>query len=408
MFVLSLLVRGMDPRRKRQRSPYRRYYLAGGGVLLLLVAYWSNMFQSPKKKKPRLRPPPGAEGQEVGRASAVIQSEVGRLCTISSMGNLVNGSDMDTRVQRGMLKAQSLRIVFAGLVHRKRPGRSHSLALDLDKFIELGGIYFSDYRVVLYESNSHADTKMQLREACSPSGSKVVCLSGDASSTKVAFGDKSASRLFGMASMRNIYLEYVLGHSELSTFDVLAVADLDLHDITDHFLPFRMKGGEKNHTYNRASLADGWNVLAAVSAFGISATEFPREDSPPRADGRLPWSVLCANGLVEGTGRHYDSFAFKPFDMGESKQWVFKGLAPVKVDSCFGGLAFYSLRGLALSGCTYVGADGLCEHAGLHQCLARSPPHSGSFGGTYLYPFLANQMDRETRRVCGPKRGDWM
>jgi hypothetical protein len=35
-----------------------------------------------------------------------------------------------------------------------------------------------------------------------------------------------------MATMRNVYLDYIRAHPLLQSFDVLAVADLDLHYVT--------------------------------------------------------------------------------------------------------------------------------------------------------------------------------
>jgi hypothetical protein len=48
----------------------------------------------------------------------------------------------------------------------------------------------------------------------------------------------------------------------------------------------------------------------------------------------------------------------------------------VPVESCFGGLAIYSLDALRESGCTYDEATDDCEHVALHRCLNLYSPDS--------------------------------
>jgi hypothetical protein len=148
---------------------------------------------------------------------------------------------------------------------------------------------------------------------------------------------------------------------ELSSFDVMAVADMDLHSVTEHFLPFRMEGGETNHTYHEHSLADGWSPSSVLAAFGWKkkkknenenengvkevgrdhdksdggedkidrrsksknassqdqSSPLPSSSSPSPIS--LPWSVACGNGVVEKSGRLYDSFALEPKDLGHQR-----------------------------------------------------------------------------------------
>jgi len=96
----------------------------------------------------------------------------------------------------------------------------------------------------------------------------------------------------------------------------------------------------KPHNYSGVSLAPGWNAFAALSAFGLdrnkgihtgggstsgsyggssssSSNDNVRRDHRSRQisateERPLPWTFLCANGVVEFNARHFDSFAFEP------------------------------------------------------------------------------------------------
>lgn len=361
------------------------------------------------------------------------------LCTSAALRADLTDSVVD-RVRRGAQAARSLRVVFAGLAYRKRRGRFFSLELELIHFHSLGQ-KFADYRVILYESNSHRNTVDAVRLACKHP--KLLCvLHGNLNSSKVDFGDKSSARLSSMAAMRNELLAKALALE--GPFDLLVMADLDLHAVTSHFLPFRMRGGENNHSYTDLTLADGfvlycihprtcssltshflcrWNSAAFLSAIGLQPEELSagpdvRLQIAPRTAVRIEkrtmphplvfnWLGVCANGIVESTARHYDSFAFAPFEWGEEQRWAFRG-DPIRVDSCFGGLALYNLHGIRASGCVYEGRQGLCEHAGLCRCLSRwadevsfsSGRLTDSSLGIYLYPLMVNMLDRETEQIC--------
>mmetsp|Transcript_17501 Transcript_17501/g.40258 ORF Transcript_17501/g.40258 Transcript_17501/m.40258 type:complete len:196 (+) Transcript_17501:120-707(+) len=104
------------------------------------------------------------EYRAVRRATELDDAQA-KLCTNRANARGLEDPDFLRRVVAGASAARRLSIVFAGLVHRKEAGRCRSLELELDTFRRLGR-RFRDYRVVLYESNSHRDTRAQVARLC--------------------------------------------------------------------------------------------------------------------------------------------------------------------------------------------------------------------------------------------------
>ena len=90
------------------------------------------------------------------------------------------------------------------------------------------------------------------------------------------------------------------------------------------------------------------------------------------------WDAVCSNGLWYGE-RAYDMFAFRngEVEYGDADFWKktwqggWKYYSPgselVKVDSCFGGMAFYKRE--AIRGCSYASWDADCEHVAFNKCV---------------------------------------
>jgi hypothetical protein len=83
-----------------------------------------------------------------------------------------------------------------------------------------------------------------------------------------------------------------------------------------------------------------------------------------------------------------------------------RGQGLVPVESCFGGLAVYSLDALRESGCTYDEATDDCEHVALHRCLSNFAPDSAFLdtAATVYYDTESFKPD-ETNAAQGALRG---
>ena len=83
-----------------------------------------------------------------------------------------------------------------------------------------------------------------------------------------------------------------------------------------------------------------------------------------------------------------------------------RGQGLVPVESCFGGLALYSLDALRESGCTYDEATDDCEHVALHRCLNKFAPDSVFLdtAATVYYDTESFKLD-ETSAAQGTLRG---
>ena len=204
--------------------------------------------------------------------------------------------------------------------------------------IECLGEMFDDYRVVIYENDSVDGTDIILKE-WEESNYKIKIISEKLGDKKHE-SSTNTDRLIALANYRNKYLTEIFSRTRQP--DYIIVTDLDL------------KGG--------------WSYEGICNSFGYDH-----------------WSVMGSNGLLYGlsesskdedgnpimTRVYYDSLAFRrtghphPHISSEINALYYnRGEEPLKVESCFGGVALYKHEAFK-HGARYSGPD--CDHVELHR-----------------------------------------
>jgi len=215
-------------------------------------------------------------------------------------------------------------------------GIARDNALDLPvviKHIENLGNYFQDYRVVIFENDSKDGTKA-IFEHWQVNNPKVKIISQD------FYNEKRPSYKF-MADVRNKYIEAINADPAYKDFDMVMIMDMDA--------------------------SYGFDVRGIQDSFAKIKQ----------------WEAVCSNGISTSDGKMFDMYAFRnqEFPNGPSdgyiKYWVLdvaKGQKIydinadlVKVDSCFGGMAFYKKE--YIKDCSYDSINEDCEHIVFHQCI---------------------------------------
>lgn len=203
----------------------------------------------------------------------------------------------------------------------------------MKKHIEYLGASFKDYKVVIFENDSTDGTKILYNDWI-VTNPKVHIISKD-------FHNKKRPSIKFLADARNYYLNYINDNYKYDDFNIVAVLDMDMK----YGIDFR--GVE--HSFSRLD----------------------------------QWDGVCSNGVSNQKGEMYDMFAFRndefPMKPSEdpSKYWntnvpAGQKVYPinsnfVKVDSCFGGLAFYKRE--FIKDCYYDSIDNDCEHVPFHACM---------------------------------------
>jgi hypothetical protein len=195
--------------------------------------------------------------------------------------------------------------------------------------IERLGSAFADYRVVLYENDSH-DRTPELLSGWAAVNRRVTALSqrrGDPVNRPIRCLERAAR----MACYRNQYLNFV--RRTYRDYDYVIVVDTDL-------------GGE-------------WNEAGIAITFG-------HDD----------WDFVGSYGILHRLSRqgfqqvHYDAWAYRLLGSDTAiPTKIANRFMPtqdqtlIPVNSCFGGLGIYRMASLVAS--HYGGSD--CEHVTLHR-----------------------------------------
>ena len=244
-------------------------------------------------------------------------------------------------------------IVFTGL--------ARNIENKIERMIQncvLLGTFFGSYKVVIFENDSHDQTRELIKEmACKNNNIRLIDC-GEFENCKFnqcdlyEYGIMNKNRIDRMTFFRNVYMTII--HKNFSEYDYLCVLDFDL---------------------------DG-----SIPLYGlIHALECPYE-----------WSCICANGRSSIPGTFgmfttmYDAMAYcgKPQDVKQSKEGsrgmghLFSkymrlmyvsnvdnsedGSGYVPVLSAFNGLALYKMKDV--QGLFYKEGYS-CEHISLHEQL---------------------------------------
>jgi hypothetical protein len=242
------------------------------------------------------------------------------------------------------------------------------------RHIEYIGSFFEDYRVILVENDSRDGTKTAL-ESWSINNPKVKIVSKD-------FYNKKRPNHKFMANVRNDYIN-ALEDEEYNGFDMVMMLDMDMGYGVD------IRGVEDSF-----SKINQWD---AVCSNGIRSTKdnkmydvfaFRNEEFPlsPQEwqktcytqDISNQWTKTCKQGKAYSRGILKDWIAFRWTAQEKSKlywtlivpqaQKIYAANAPlVKVNSCFGGMAFYKRE--FIKDCRYDSIEDDCEHVTFHQCV---------------------------------------
>ena len=245
----------------------------------------------------------------------------------------LNALDVNT-LSKGQEELKKHKIVIVGIV-RDSVLDVHSVS----KYIEHTGGFVKDYRVI-FENDSTDGTKWVLNRWAA-ANDKVKIISED-------FGYKRRPSIQFMADIRNRYIDVLKSDPEYADFDMVMVVDMDM----------------KN----------GWDIRGIFDSFSKINQ----------------WDAVCSNGIWYGE-RAYDMFAFRNGEFLYGSQdfwkkiqeggWKFYpvGSSLVKVDSCFGGMAFYKRD--AIKGCRYESVDEDCEHVAFNRCVVDQ-----NFGKMFMNP----------------------
>ncbi len=228
----------------------------------------------------------------------------------------------------GKQEIRKHKAIFAGIA---RDNGAHLPVMM--RHIEALGELFEDYRVVIFENDSHDATKLLLHlwKLVNP---KVEILSEN-------FHFKKRPSIKFMAEARNRYLK-ALQSNEYAPFDLVIPVDMDM--------------------------AYGIDVRGILDSF----SKIDR------------WDVVCSNGIFTQQGHMWDAFAFRNDEFPDSPEefskkhgknyWeevhaIQRIYVPqsdlVPVHSAFGGLAIYKRK--VFENCFYDSLEEDCEHVALHK-----------------------------------------
>lgn len=228
----------------------------------------------------------------------------------------------------GKIKAKSSSIVIIGLARNieKYIDRSIQQLLNIAES-------FKEYKICIYEN----DSVDQTREKLNTYQDKISIIGENDNSQYLT--DFSVARTTRMARYRNICFDWVKNNA--LSYDYVLVVDLD---------------------------ADGGFSVEGIfnSIFWLSKIN--------NAGCMGSYSYKVIDLLKEKNIYHYDTFAFRlNHSTNNDSSWAANltlkvGSVPIKVNSCFGGLALYKKEAF-LSG-KYDGED--CEHVTFHNSLAKN------------------------------------
>lgn len=260
---------------------------------------------------------------------------------------------------KGIDKIKNQDVIFCSIVRDCAHNLKHNIS-DIEKI----GSYFKKYTVIIFENNSHDNTKIILQD-WAKNNSCVFVYTADYKEDRfkeipIPQGYNSANckrRITKMAKYRNQYLEYIASHNLKS--DYIIVVDLDVAQI---------------------------NVKGVLSSFGIEQE----------------WDVIASNSYSRSPHlkkRYHDTYALiedGTENIPQSEQTIDKNrylwaninynMPFIRVFSAFGGLAIYKyelikdLRYFVIDN-HYGGVEVKCEHVSLHTELQKK-----GHNRTYINP----------------------
>ena len=135
--------------------------------------------------------------------------------------------------------------------------------------------------------------------------------------------------------------------------------------------------------------------------------------SVSRTWARVPTTYACTRSC-----RYYDAFAFRSVEYPHGPldttpyfgaqgyvTKIMRGLQraetapPVKVESCFGGLAIY--RGSMFTSCNYSSVDGDCEHVHIHRCMREKANGTTEGASFWMLPAMKVVYDLDDAELRG-------
>lgn len=234
-------------------------------------------------------------------------------------------NDFQKKVAAGYENMKNASVIICGLTKDD----ASILPLTIRR-IEKTGRCFSDYRVIVYENDSHDNTLDILKnwEAVNP---KVKIIAESIQGTEV----RQWSRTEKLAHFRNRYLRLIRESSQYSGFDFVIVADMDL------------KGGWSNDGIATSFARSDWDIVAANS-IGYHYLRKTYYDT----FALLPKTILKTGGFYKIIGEGWQLRRGDPF---------------IRISSGFGGLALYRKEAiLSREYCGSVNGEKKCEHISLN------------------------------------------
>jgi hypothetical protein len=218
------------------------------------------------------------------------------------------------------------KVVIVGIVRDSVLG-----VYSMTQYVERLENFVKDYRVIVFENDSTDGTKWML-ERWAKKNNKVKILSED-------FGYQRRPSIKFLADIRNRYIDELHANPEYADFDIVMVTDMDM--------------------------TNGWDMRGIFDTFSKTKE----------------WDAVCSNGLFYGEST-YDMFAFRneefptslygtkdfwPTILAATKRYYPVGTPLMKMDSCFGSMAFYKKQ--AIKDCRYESINEDCEHVAFHKCI---------------------------------------
>ena len=255
----------------------------------------------------------------------------------------------EKNMARGLREASSSKLIIASLVRDVEPNIPQII-----QKVESLGKYFKDYIVLIVENDSKDRTRpMLLRwRKQNPRVHVLGCGVNATNACKLPKTPKTIGhqvdlpRLEKMATLRNIYLDYMKKHLDPKEWPYTLVWDLDSLSVVyeDGFL--HSIGAMVKNPDVGVMCANGIYNWGAFTYF-YDALAYLEKGEDFHIDDHMAHNIR--HGVLESIGE--------------------RGGDPHEVDSCFSGFTIYRSSELVKPKVTYTLPKGqmLCEHVALHQ-----------------------------------------
>ncbi len=249
-------------------------------------------------------------------------------------------------VKKGYLRMAEQTVVITGLARNI----AHNFE-KIKKRIETTGSLFKEYIVLIFENDSHDETRKLLEAwAMENPRVKLLCVP-EAKDGKLnlphmhSYGATSKKRIEKMSYFRNIYLAEV--QKNYTHFDYMLAVDMDI------------KGPWNNDGFAHTIAHDNWDAVASlglINQFGTVGFKL------------IMYDVLAHVGYKEEFKLQVDDDDIYAMSVRYNKTIanIKKGDPMMRVRSAFGGIAIYKIS--SLKNCSYKPIR--CEHIGLHEQMA--------------------------------------